>query len=75
MHVKMGLFIEPFANSDMLYCNKSKHEKPYWFAWKTKHISIISVKNHTGIEQMVDLDWIQTKSQEKKRVKCVSAAT
>lgn len=66
MHVKMGLFIEPFANSDMLCCRKSKHKKPYWFSWQTKHISKISVKIHTGIEQMVDLDWIQTKIQEKK---------
>lgn len=67
MHVKMGLIIEPFANSDMLYFKKSKHKKLYWFSWKTKHISKISVKIHTGIEQMVDLDWMQTKIQEKKK--------
>lgn len=67
MHVKMGLFIEPFANSDMLYCNKSKHKEPYWFSWKKKHINIISVKIHTGIKQIIDLDSIQTKIQEKSK--------
>jgi len=27
LHVKVGFFIEPFANSDWLYPTKSKHKK------------------------------------------------
>lgn len=37
MHVKMGLIIEPFANSDMLYFKKSKHKKLLIFLKNKTH--------------------------------------
>lgn len=62
----MGMFIEPFANSNRLYPHKSKYKNILIYL---KHVSaffLFLIKKKNATEEMVDLNQNQTRIQDKR---------